>query len=201
LKHLHSVTSRDSLFSTIQTDDQVNRWFEFLIIQTEVKKSLLNHEGNGISIRQFLKIKLFKNVTFLFLIGSLMSCYWLNDLRLLYFTFIFLIIFIMLSTKLSKYTSVLSLEFVGKNFNDQQLSQTTLYTLSEFYSDKYKIPSLVDIQTIGDEYLRVLVIGLIFGLMVIYPFFSFTQILCIFTAVFLSIKLLMNSDLFYRALR
>ncbi len=201
MKHLEPVTSKDSLYSTILTDDQVNRWFEFLIIQSEVRKVFINDKESGMALKNLFQLRLIKKAVFILLMGSLLACYLLNDIRIISLSIIFLTLSIILSTKVNRYTASLSLELVKKDFSDQQLSQTTLYVLSESYSKKYNIPSLVDVLTVGDENLRTLIIGLVFGLMVIYPFFTFTQIVVLFTAAYLSLKFLMNSDFFYRTLK
>lgn len=191
----------EALLSTIETDQQVNRWFEYLIVQPSIKNDFLISSNKRL-FQRFLKYKLFKRICLLFLIYCFIQLsVHLKDYRFYLFIGASLGILIILSKHLRNLTALLSLELTKKDFDPSILSQMTLYTLSEFYSHKYQIPSLVDVLSSGDENLRTLILSLFVALLVIYPFFTIQQTIILFTVAFLISKSLMNSDFFYKFLR
>ena len=105
-----------------------------------------------------------------------------------------------LSAKKRKIADI-SLYFVEQDFNPETLAQTTLYQIGEIYSERYRIPSLVDAMYHLDKIYRFTLVFSFFLVAYITSINIFILRQVAFVALFFGVALVVNSTLFYRRFR
>ena len=139
-----NVSSIEAIASSIETDEQVYRWFTFLIVQPALKANLLKEENAGELYAQFKKAALLQRTLYSFLLLCL--CIIVFSKKFVYLGAGILFIYPLIKIHLKKKDCVVKIStlLLKHDFDMAELCQKTLYQLGEIYSRKYNIPSLVD---------------------------------------------------------
>lgn len=194
------VSSLEALLASIENDDQVFRWFIFLILQPQVKSELIQDQSLPLFYR---KLKILSILNIVLLISVLAYLLWL------YFhpKIVFLLatgIFFSPYTEIIKHkrTAVVNLSrhLLERDFPDEELRQKTLYQIAEHYARQYAIPSLVDTIFALDNIARLtLIFGFVFTAF-IYPL-KFWEIFIGTLLLYVVVMTLVRSDLIYKFLK
>jgi hypothetical protein len=145
VSHQEHVSSFEAIINSIKYDAEVCRWFEFLIAQPAVSAQISAEEGAVQAYRDIQRALLRQRVIFAFALASVMAVilsksFW----PLLAVPFILYFWFHSQKVKAAAVVAV-SERLISRDYVPLDiLSGITLFQLSEQYSKKYKIASLVD---------------------------------------------------------
>ncbi len=139
-----AVSSLEAIASSIDTDEQVFRWFNFLVTRPAISEHLtdVNHAATLYPrLRKILCLQLLLNVL---IVGLLVLIIVSKQYVYLWAGLLFIYPLFKLNQNQKKLVVEISTELLKKDFQLEDLCQKTLYQLCEIYSKKYNIPSLVD---------------------------------------------------------
>jgi hypothetical protein len=179
-RRLTQVASLETICRSIAFDPQVERWFEFLILQPAVRNDLLTTSSSFAPCYRRLSQM---NVLFLGIIFSLGITVPLAIQKPhLFLLGIMIPLFVLLhfvTQAKKKNLIVLCRELLTKSFSAEELKQKTLYQTSEILGARYHVPSIVDKIYHEDYLLRIFFfIWVITGIMILYlPFWTFFGII------------------------
>lgn len=195
--NINYLTTSESLRSTIQDDPPIYEWFLHLIYQKKFRSDFSINPARKELYQKFgLQRVLQKCIIFLLCVNLtlfvLLKLYWLFGIAVLC-----MIVQYFVAKRLRKYVAEISLQKVNDDFPVDQLAQTTLYQIGEFYSEKYSTYSIVDLLAISHEYLRTLLICMVLAFMIVYPFINISKIILVVAILFLVFKIILNKSFIY----
>ncbi len=135
--NINYLTTPESLRSTIQDDLQIYEWFLNLISQEKFRQNFGLDPDRKRLCQNFDRQKALQLIMTFPLVISLILPFWLESYWLFGVTVLLMIVQIWTAKQLRKYVAEISLQKINDDFPANQLAQTTLYQLGEFYSKKY----------------------------------------------------------------
>ncbi len=194
-----AVSSLEAILSSIETDEQVYRWFTLLIIQPEVVKHLASSTSDQLyaKLKQFTVLQ--RTIYLACFLGLVAVIFWK---KFLYLTLGLIVIYPLYKIHKDKKKIVIEISstLLQKDYEKNELSQKTLYQLCEIYSRKYNIPSLVDTIYALDNISRKAIIFTFIFTAFIYPLKVWQIFLSIFIA-FLLIQAVLKTSFIYKNLK
>jgi len=165
-----TVSSMSSVIGSIDNDGQVYRWFLILISLPGIRQKLcLQHKTNQ-AYQILKKIQLTETAVYAVLtLITLIFCFKKQPWILLW-TGIPLVMLVNLFRKNRRCVAAISEQFLLENVDPDQLKKQTLYQTSEYLSQQYSIPSLVDIITYQDFIARKVLLATVLFLPFIFAF-------------------------------
>ena len=199
-----TVSSLESLISSINTDNQVYRWFTFLVSQRAVEQHLKDIKGIDLLYGNLVKTVFMQKS-----LGILLICFLITLIifeKYLYFWLgvIFLYAFMKLHSMKKQCVVKISSHMLTHDFEQSKLSQMTLYQLAEYYSKEFKIPSFVDAIYALDDICRKSLLLIFIVHITVYMFiyqFPIWQMICSIFVIYYTIYNIINSSLVYRHLK
>lgn len=153
------VTSPEALASSIDTDQHVLRWFTLLVVQPAIRQRA-SQDPKLQPLYSSLRITVtVQYLLYLLLAGAFFMIVYLNHYLYLWLILLFVIPALYLHQRLKHCIQKIGLDIVQKDFEPSVLRQKTLYQISEFYSQQYRIPSIVDNIFTWDNTTRIIVIA------------------------------------------
>lgn len=157
------VSTPEALASSIDTDQHVLRWFTYLVAQHSVQSRFRNEPAVRKFYHNFKKAMGLQCMFSLLLLGTFI----LLVVTKHYFYFLGLSVFIFCSVRvhlvLKNCVREISMSMILRDFEDSILRKKTLYQVSEFYSRRHHIPSLVDYMFAWDNIWRMTLIAAAFA--------------------------------------
>jgi hypothetical protein len=153
------VTTPEALASSIEIDHHVLRWFSLLIVQPAIRVRQIHRPKMVGSYRMLKVLIIAQYVWHLAVGGSLFILLYLRNYSGLWWMLTLIVPAILLQQALKKCAQEIGMDIVGQDFDPAGLRQKTLYQISEFYSRKYGVPSIVDNIFVWDNTSRLVVIG------------------------------------------
>ncbi len=134
----------EAIINSIKYDQQVQQWFTRFLLSLNNSESYAEDNNFNENLKKLKKYLFFCNIiiiAFLILIifGLLGKC--LLSIGLAIFCFLY---YEKLNYKSRLVTAELASKVIKNDFSLDELNNKSLYQISEIYSKKYKIPSLVD---------------------------------------------------------
>ncbi len=145
VSHQEHVSSFEAIINSIKYDAEVCRWFEFLIDQPAVSAQISAEEGIARAYQDIQLSLLRQRVLFAFALASIAAVILSKSLWPL--LAVPLILFGWLHSQKAKAAAVVAVSerLIRRDYVPVDiLSNITLFQLSEQYSKKYKVASLVD---------------------------------------------------------
>lgn len=138
------ITNLDGLESSILTDAYVYRWFTHLVTQLSFKKRSLGLTKIEDDYRRITLISRLQRVCGL--AAVILFLFYFQSKQLVIVPVFFLAGYFIFKLRSKKKACVtrISIHFIREDFEPEVLKRTTLYQMSELYSQKYGILSLVD---------------------------------------------------------
>ena len=196
----NAVSSMSSVISSIENDRQVYRWFLLLISLPKVQQKLSEDNQIKQEYQTLKKIKKTEILAYVVIVLMIICSYLIKDPLALLLGILPLIALVILFGKNRKSVATISEQFLLKNIKPDELTQQTLYQTCEYCSEKYDIPSLVDIITFQDFIGRKILLGTILFIPFIYPFKSWQILLGILVAYLVTL-VIVNSSFVLRRLK
>ena len=194
------VSSLEAILGSIENDDQVFRWFHFLILQSPIKAKLSKDSNSPVLYKKLSAVSLLEILLSLGFIGFIFWIYTHPHIFLWSAVLVFLPAYIKLMSSKKKIVVDLSRHILKEDFTEDQLRQKTLYQVAEHYGREYKIPSLVDTIFKLDNVARLtLIFGFIFTAF-IYPL-KFWEILVVTALIYMIVMTTLRLNLLYRFLK
>lgn len=164
-----AVTSVNALISTIRIDNQVRRWFAYLISRQAVKRELSENKEIEAVYKKIRNVSYWQSVIYLFLSCAFLFVVITGQFKYSFVVVSFVLISIFLHMK-KKERVVRACSFlIKKDFEKSSFARRTLYQIGEFYGRKYNIVSLVDFITSTDGATRKAVLYALIFATLIYP--------------------------------
>jgi hypothetical protein len=193
------VTSPKAIKSTIQTDPQVARWFEFLITRPALKEKLSAAHACCSLYQQLSRIQA-GETTMLALLFSLLCLVVWQPTPLLLLGLFLLCPYFWIKTHKATIVAQISLPLIEQDYPPAQLTVTSLYQISESYAHRYQIPSLVDTIFHLDRTARWAIFTVLVTTCVILPLPLHKQLIYAVIAQLVVVHFL-RSDFIYKNLR
>ncbi|MCD4782112.1 MAG: hypothetical protein K8S27_16425 [Candidatus Omnitrophica bacterium] len=194
IQPLKNVNSLTALHRTILNDSYTYQWFTRLIAQPEVRSEVSKDPDIHQCYKTLASNFMQQRVLHLIFWGTVLTLLLLkNYLLLLTVVILVLIPFVKLQKKSREYVALISLKIIKGKYTQDNISQTSLYQLSEQLSREFHIPSIVDIIYHTDKILRYAIIFLGTMLLIIWPIYTFTKLCLILFGCFFAIKFLLHS--------
>ena len=153
------VTTPEALANSIETDQHVLRWFTLLVVQPSLR-ARFDQDPQTQRLYQILKqVVVAQYLLYLFVGGSFFILMYLGHYPYLWLGLLLIFPALYLHQRLKYCVRGIGMAIVQRDFDPSLLRQKTLYQISEFYSRKYQIPSIVDNIFAWDNTTRVLVIA------------------------------------------
>jgi hypothetical protein len=195
-----NVSSLEAILSSIETDDQVYRWFSFLVVQPALKKSIVNQDSTTKVYDALKKINLFQGLIYIFLLVALFYILWSKQFIYLLLGLLFIYPLFKIHSLKKKYVVELSRILLTRDFKPEEISQKTLYQLGEIYSRKFNIPSLVDtIYALDNTSRKAIIFAFVFTAF-IYPL-KVWQIFASMILAYLLTQILIKTSVIYKHLK
>ena len=157
-----TLSTIESINATIKNDKFTRLWFLKLLSKRNVKIFLLNDLYHQTNYRR-LEILLYFHFLFYSATLALLFVYiYRHDIFYLFFSIFLLIIYWFIKNAIVKLIILLGLNLIKKDFSIEKFETKTLFQISEFYSKKFKIISLVGLISGLDQYFRLIFWGNIF---------------------------------------
>ncbi len=187
--------------STIQTDPLAYRWFAFLIMQPAVISQLSLENENAVLYKNLKKTVLKQKLLHLILFFVLMAGTIAQQYALYTLSFFFFYPNWKFSHSKRHLVSQISMKIINRDFTEPNLKKSTFFQICEKYSRDYSVPSFVDKTYISDKILRYTALVTIITLILIRPVPSVLFFFIAFFCVYILIRIILNTDFFYRVLK
>jgi hypothetical protein len=191
----NAVSTMSSVISSIENDRYTYRWFLTLICLPEVQKGLSAQNKAQEDYAALKMIQINKIVLYLLLVGVILFAYLIRQPLVVLIELVPLAALVYLFRKNCGRVAAISRQFLLENISSDELERQTLYQISEYFSKKYNIPSLVDITAGQDSIGRKVILGAIFFLPFIYALSTRQLLLVSFIAFCASLAIVNTAAL------
>jgi len=200
MAHQATITSLTALQRTIETDQDVFRWFLYLISQAAVKTEIAT-ENNIQQLYTRLKITIFYQQALwaLFLVLAFFTYHSKEYLPILLGAVVLLFCFI-LNQKVKRLVTEISTSMISRDFQKSNFGQQTLFQIGEFYVKKYNVKSLLMMLTSVDMVIRKVLLYAWIIATFINPL-GFRNFCLFIIAAYIIVSALINSSLIYNRLK
>lgn len=195
-----SVSSIDSICSSIENDHHVYRWFIKFISHPEVKKRLENSLSDQKTYKALKNIELCKNAAFVFLLSVFAAAFIAKQNLLLVLGIPILFGIHKLTESHKQKVAAISRSILTLDRDAIKLEAQTLYQICENYGQLLKIPTLVDVIAHQDDILRHTVIYACVITCFIYPLDFLNNWAIVFGSFFI-VQLAINTPLVFDHLK
>lgn len=195
-----NVSSLEAILSSIETDEQVYRWFSFLVVQSGVRESIFKTNNSQALYDELKKTNFLQGVLYLILFFALFLILFSKQFPYLLFGLVFIYPLLKVHNKKKKLIVSLSRNVLTQDFKPDELPQKTLYQIGEIYSRKYNIPSLVDTIYVLDNTSRKAIIFAFVFTAFIYPL-KVWQITVSMILAYLLAQILIKTSIIYKHLK
>jgi len=139
------VSNIEGLSESITSDYQVGRWFVYLVTRPDVKSDLIK-DPNISFLYPKLNACLQKQgflclLTLCFLLFIVVT----GQYPLIWLSFVFFLVHWRLNSLKTEIVKQIGIVMLTNDYPEKEICKKTLYQISEHYSRKYNIPSLVDV--------------------------------------------------------
>lgn len=150
----NTITSLQSLQSTLETDSHVFRWFLYLITQQGVKSALAVDKNIHEYYESLKRTVSLERILCVILLSVLLFAYFSKQYQIFFPGAILLCICVNLHRKAKNLITRISIHLISQDFEQANFSQLTLYQIGEFYGRKYQVKPFVMMMTSADEIVR-----------------------------------------------
>jgi hypothetical protein len=190
------VTTLEALSRTIIYDKATYGWVTLLLSRKTALERVLGYPHYP----AFKKRLILQTMLLILSIGLLFVALTIYP-SLLLLDFPLIILFFGLNKKIRQDYSQMMLRLIKEDFQETELGQKTLYQIGEYYSQRYKIPSLVDLLTAENVVIKYILI-FVFGLFIAtLPVIELQESALMVGALLFAVVLLKNTGIFYRCLK
>ncbi len=140
-----NITSTEAIASTIDNDRQVRHWFSSLLLCPAIKSRLIRDERTKQLFKEFTGICRQQKTIFILIILFLLLTYVYLQKLILLGIIPCLCLGARNHFREKKLVQELSLTLLSSDFEGDVIRKKTLYQIGEFYADKYRIPSIIQV--------------------------------------------------------
>lgn len=189
--------TRNSLCNTIETDQQVFRWFLYLLEHQQVRAEFADHAEMNIAYRNMMVWRWTQRGV-LAAVLAIMGAVILTQVYTWIWALLLLAVVLFFVEKPLKDELYRISQFViDRHYDEKTFPQHTLYQIGEHLARHYKITSLVEGITLTDNLMRKSLV--IIAFLVVFLFvMSFLRGLAMLFLLFYAGNIFVNSSLVYR---
>lgn len=198
-QNVHIVTPK-TIYNTTIFDDPTYLWFKTLCELPSVKKKLITSSPSIRCNYHYYTLLKYIARSFLAICAVLSAIIFIfedkRSIMLLLGTGVLLVSTIVILKIKRHYLALIAAQFINQNLSEIH-PKTTLYEMSELYSERYGIHSIVDLIWISDHGFRFIVMGTIFfGFSIL--FLKMETIVILFAGILGIFLLCLHGGLFKR---